>query len=50
MHVSIRKSKTQTFVQWVIDNLRTERLNPWRQLGVWSVMAFVVMFLVPKLA
>ena len=50
MHISIQKNKIQTFIPWFIDNLRAERLNLWRQLGVWSVLALVVIFLAPKLA
>jgi len=36
MDISIQKAKTQSFTAWIVDNLRSQQINIWRQLGLWS--------------
>ena len=48
MDLIFQKNKTQPFFLWVLDNLRSNQVNPWKQLGLWIFMLSVVILMVPK--
>lgn len=37
MDISLHKNKTQSFIPWIIDNLRAMRTNIWKLVGLWSI-------------
>lgn len=47
MEVNVN-TKTQSFMNWMLENMHSNHSNKWRQIGLWTFTLSVAVFVVPR--